>query len=210
MHVKSLANGQSLRSKGRGIARFSCGVAARVLILSILPVFGLSAATMVEYQVSTSGTSGTYQYFISGFTGVSPCANNPTLQCNNEIDIQFAVGTFVSISNGVAPADFSLLLFQPNNPPQADGDYSAFANVANPSLAGPFSVNFTLTGAAAPGAQTFFIEQFDSNGFFEGSTTGGTTLRNTGAVPEPSSWQLTGVVFIIGGLMLAARSKRAA
>jgi len=189
--------------------RFSCGQAARVLILSILPVFGLSAA-MIQYQVSTSGTSGTYQYFISGFTGVSPCANKPTLQCDNEIDIQFPVGTFVSISNGVAPADFSLLLFQPNNPPQADGDYSAFTNVANPSLVGPFSVNFTLTGAAAPGAQTFFIEQFDSSGFFEGSTTGTTTLRNIGAVPEPSSWQLAAVVLIIGGFNIVARSKRAA
>jgi hypothetical protein len=190
------------RLRGRGWGR---GQAPRVLILSALSVLGLSATT-IQYQVTTSGTTGMYQYSISGFTGISACADMPALQCNNEIDIQFDPNVFASVSNGVAPADFDLLLFQPNNPPQAAGDYSAFAPVSNPSLAGPFSVDFTLTGMGMPGAQTFFIEQFDSNGFFEGMTTGTTTLLS--GVPEPASLWLTGIALIIAGVVLALRSFR--
>lgn len=201
--MSSHANDQRLWGSAQ---RSFYGQAPRVLILSALFVFGLSATT-IQSQVTTSGTTGEYQYSISGFTGISACANNPSLQCNNEIDIQFPANVFASLSNGVAPASFSLLLFQPNNPPQAAGDYSAFALVSNPSLAGPFSVDFTLTGAAAPGVQSFFIEQFDSNGFFEGSTTGTTTLLIGGA-PEPANLWLAGVAVIIGGVVLALRSSR--
>jgi hypothetical protein len=101
------------------------------------------------------------------------------------------------------------MLFQPNDPVLAAGDYSAYALVANPSLAGPFSVNFTLTpGGPTPGAQTFFIEQFDNNGFFEGLTTGTTVLLGN-STPEPASWQLTALVLVAGGITLAVRSKRA-
>lgn len=178
----------------------------RLLLLSLLLACSLSA-TMIQFEVTTHGTTGTYQYFISGFTGTQPCPDNLALTCNDEIDIQFDPTVFSQISNGVAPASFSLLLFQPNNPPQAAGDYSALALVSNPSLAGPFSVDFTLAGMGTPGAQAFFIETFDSNGFFEGfaAPTGESTPEVVNGVPEPSSFLLCVVGFILCSIFLLIR-----
>ena len=174
----------------------------KILLLFALLAFSLSADT-IQFQVITSGTTGTYDYFVSGFTAMQPCTDNPSLECSDEIDINFDPTVFSQISNGVAPAGFNLLLFQPNNPPQAPGDYSALAVVANPSLT-PFSVDFTLTGAGTPASQTFTINEFDNNGFFEGvATSGVTTLVST--VPEPASFSLIGIGVIISGIFLGFR-----
>jgi hypothetical protein len=174
----------------------------RILLLSALFAFSLSAAT-IQFQVTTNGTTGTYKYFVTGFTAMQPCTDNSALECSDEIDIDFDAPVFSQISNGVAPAGFNLLLFQPNNPPQAPGDYSALAVVANPSLT-PFSVDFTLTGAGAPASQTFTINEFDSNGSFEGvAGSGVTTLVST--VPEPASFSLIGIGMIVGGIFLGFR-----
>src|SRR5437588_331544 len=64
------------------------------------------------------------------------------------------------------PSVISLILFQPNNPPGATGDYIALAQVNNPPLTGPFSVVFVFKGMGTPGAQPFVVEQFDQNGNF--------------------------------------------
>lgn len=184
----------------------TCRQLPRLLLLTLLLTCSLSA-TMIQFHVATNGSTGTYQYFISGFAATGQCPNNTALTCSNEIDIQFAPTVFSQISNGVATAGFSLLLFQPNNPPQAAGDYSALAIVSNPSLAGPFSVDFTLAAGGTPGAQAFFIESFDSFGFFEGfaEQTGATTQQVVGNVPEPASLLLIVVGLISGGVFLLIR-----
>jgi hypothetical protein len=174
----------------------------RILLLSAFFAFSLSAAT-IQFQATTTGTTGAYEYFVSGFTAMQPCTDNPSLECSDEIDIDFDATVFSQISNGVAPAGFNLLLFQPNNPPQAPGDYSALAVVANPSLA-PFSVDFALTGTGTPTSQTFTINEFDNNGFFEGvATSGVTTLLSS--VPEPAGFSLIGIGMIIGGIFMGFR-----
>ena len=112
--------------KSNGVPHVICRQLPRILLLSALLAVSLSATT-IQYQVTTNGTTGTYQYFVSGFVAQQSCPANQSIQCNNEIDILFDTPLFSQISNGVAPAGFDLLLFQPNNPPQAAGDYSALA-----------------------------------------------------------------------------------
>jgi hypothetical protein len=195
-----------------------CGKLPGILLFFTLCSFSLSA-TAIQYQVTSNGTTGTYQYFISGFVANQPCPNNTAIQCSNQIDIQFDPTMFVQISNGVAPAGFNLLLFQPNNPPQAPGDYSALALVNNPSLAGPFSVDFTFNPATSSGVpcsstpdfcQKFSIKSFDSNGFFEGVAEPAPELTTplVSGVPEPASLSLSGAGLIIGVLWVFATRKR--
>jgi hypothetical protein len=172
----------------------------RILLLSALLAVSLSGSPIVQYQVTTNGTTGTYQYFVSGFDFLA----------NEELDIQFGQpgsnNVFGQLSNGKAPAGFNLLLFQPNNPPQAPGDYSALAVVGHPSLAGTFSVDFTLTGTGVPGSQSFSISQFDSNGNFVSLAASGTTQLLGSGVPEPASFLPCGVALIIVGIFLARRA----
>src|SRR5438309_110376 len=110
-----------------------------------------------------------------------------TLQANEEIDIRFDPALYGTLSNGVAPPDFSLLLLQPNTPPGTFGDYSALSNVNNPSLAGPFSVDFVFLGTGAPGSQPFFINLYDRNGRFLRTVESGFTTSPGAAVPEPAT-----------------------
>ena len=186
--------------KSEGVPRVICRQLPRVLLLSALLAFSLSAGPIVQYQVTTNGTVGTYHYFVGGFDFL----------VNEALDIQFGqLGSnnlFGQLSNGVAPAGFDLKLFQPNNPPQAPGDYSALAMVDHPSLTGTFSVDFTLTGTGMPGSQVFSISQFDSNGKFVNLVASGSTQLVGSGVPEPAGFLPCGVALIIGGIFLARRA----
>jgi hypothetical protein len=200
-------SGVKLNGNGGAALHLICRPVPRILLLSALLAFSLSATTIIQYQVSTSGVTGSYQYTVTGFVATQPCPDNMAITCNNEIDIGFDPTVFDQLSNGVAPADFSLLLFQPNDPPQAPGDYSALAIVNNPSLAGPFSVAFTFNPGTSSGVpcssstdfcQNFSIESFDSNGFFEGfAATGVTTPLVVVPAPEPVGFLLSGVGLMI-------------
>ena len=195
-------------------AHVICRQLLRVLTLSALLAISLSAS-IIQYEVTTTGGSngsangatGTYQFFVSGFVfrANQPCANNPALQCSEALDIQFDPTMFGQLSNGVAPAGFDLLLFQPNNPPQAPGDYSALALVDQPSLAGQFSVDFTFIGQGTPGSQAFSIDEFDSNGGFQGVVATGETDPLASGAPEPSSISLIAAGLMAGGVLMAIR-----
>ena len=181
-----------------------------IVLLTILFAASLPATT-IQYQVTTNGLTGTYEYFVSGFTALQPCPNDPLTQCSNEIDIQFDPAIFSQISNGVAPAGFDLLLFQPNDPPQAAGDYSALAVSSSPDLAGRFSVDFTLINPVVPDGQQFFIESFDNSGLFQGfAEPPGFTTQLASNVPEPADIWLSGVGVLLFGVsrLFASRSKR--
>jgi hypothetical protein len=191
-----------------------CRQLVRVLVLSALLAISLSAS-IIQFEVTTSGgtngtangATGTYQFFVSGFVfrANQPCTNNPALECSEALDIQFDPTMFGQLSNGVAPAGFDLLLFQPNNPPQAPGDYSALALVDQPSVAGQFSVDFTFIGPGTPGSQAFSIDQFDSNGGFQGVVATGETAPLASGAPEPSSVSLIAAGLMAGGVLLAVR-----
>ena len=170
----------------------------RIALLTVLAAgvaAQLSGATVGFQVTSLGGNTFRYNYFISGFM----------FQQNQELDIFFDPARYGMLFNGVAqPAsDWSLLLFQPNNPPGAPGDYSLAARVNNPSLAGPFSVDFTFLGPVrpGPGSQPFTI--FDQN--FVPIQSGVTTPQGQGAVPEPASFSLAMAGLILGGFWAARR-----
>jgi hypothetical protein len=166
------------------------------------------ASPLIQYQVSTVGTTGTgqtlfeYNYLISGFT----------LFQNEEIDIRFDPTVFGTLSNGVAVPGFDLLLFQPNQPPGASGDYSALAG-PGASLTGTFRVDFTLAPnvTLTPNdprlVQEFFL--FDDNSgpsqHPELPFQGFTTAAPVSSVPEPWSFSLCGVALMVGGARRALR-----
>lgn len=159
-----------------------------------LPLWGclllinLSAAT-IEYQFTALPTPGQYRYTYT-FEG--------TFSQNQQIDIQFNPAIYASLFNWQAGPDWDLLVFQPNQPMGATGDYLALALVNNPSLVGPFSVDFTFVGQPQNGGpQTFSIDQFDSNGNYVGNVTTGETVRDTyESVPEPRGLALSGVALL--------------
>ena len=188
------------KPKSEGVQRASFRRLPRILLLSALLAFSLSASPIVQYQVTTHGNTGTNQYIVSGID----------ILANQELDIQFgqlgSSNLFGQLSNGKAPAGFDLMLFQPNNPPQAPGDYSALALVDHPSLSGTFSVDFTLTGTGVPGPQFFTISQFDSNGMFVSLLASGSTQLSGSAAPEPASFFPCGMALVIAGIFSARRA----
>lgn len=162
-------------------------------LCGVLLLMPLSAAT-IQYQVATTLTPGVYEYtyFING-----------SFSMNQEVDIWFDPTLYTLLANGQpTSADWDVMLFQPNSPPGYRGDYTAFANVDNPSLAGPFTVDATYTGSGTPGTQYFTIEQFDPSGLNDlGSIgSGWTTPYNADPVPEPRGFLLSAVGLLVLGL----------
>ncbi len=157
-----------------------------VLAAAICLVGNLSAAT-IKYTVTQlpGAAKYRYNYTVSGIT----------FQANQDFDVQFPATLYSSLVNGMAGSDFTLFVFDANNPPGVDGDYSAVAKVNNPSLAGPFSVDFMYLGSGLPGAQNFTIDQFDANGNFVSTISSGTTMPT---VPEPASVALSLLGLIAG------------
>jgi hypothetical protein len=184
-------------------------------ILVVASALTLQAGPIVQYQVTTVGTTSTgltqyrYNYQLSGFT----------LFVNEEIDIRFDPTLFDEIFNGVAGPGFDLLLFQPNQPPGVPGDYSALAGL-NASLSGTFSVDFTLapnvtlTANDPRLAQPFFL--FDDNPGtslhpelpFQGVVSPASPAQN-GSAPEPNSIWLCGIgMFVCGVGWVVRRNTR--
>jgi hypothetical protein len=163
----------------------------RLMVAAACLGAGLAAGATISFQTSDlpdvipGQDLREYVYTISGVT----------LQANQGIDILFNPATYGTLSNGKAGAGFDLALFQPNVPVGASGDYSALALVNNPSLAGPFSVDFVFLGPGQPGSQPFQINQFDSSGNFLRTISSGFTVA--AAVPEPNMAPLAGVSLVL-------------
>jgi hypothetical protein len=148
-----------------------------VMLWAVILRVNLSAET-IQFQVTNLAPNVfRYDYFLSGIA----------FQANEELDIRFDKALYGTLSNGVANSDFNVLLLQPNNPLGTFGDYSAIAQLDNPSLAGPFSVDFTFLGPGQPGAQPFFLHHLDSNEKVIDTIASGSTELVQSAVPEPSS-----------------------
>jgi len=155
-----------------------------------------SSAATIEYQLSVLPTPGQYRYTytIEG-----------TFSQNQVIDIQFDPTLYGSLFNGQAGSDWNLLVFQPNIPLGAYGDYSILALINNPSVAGTFSVDFTYLGTGdLGGPQMFTVDQYDANGNYISNVTTSSTIVAYDSVPEP-----TGVAFSSIGLLVICAYWRA-
>lgn len=164
-----------------------------------------SYAAAIQFKVTPlGGTAFRYTYSLSGFNFLV------NQNVNQDLDIQFDPALYGTLSNGVVGPGFSALLLQPNNPPGTSGDYIALAQVNNPSLAGPFSVDFLFKGMGTPGgAQPFRVDEFDKNGNFLRTVPGnsGLTTPFGTTVPEPGSFSLGVVALFIGGAWWTVRRR---
>jgi hypothetical protein len=172
----------------------------RTLFIVVLLLAGpmdaiLNADPVVLYDVTSTGGEYQYNYLLSGVS----------LLQNQELDIAFDPALYGQISDGVSPAGYDLLLFQPNEPPGASGDYSLLALTNNPTTVGTFSVDFTYLGTGAPPAQQFFIYD-DNTDPLQLLASGVATEVASDPVPEPSSLWLC-CVGIMAGVGLIVRRK---
>ena len=185
----------------RGISR----VLTRIAVFSVLAVSSLTAAT-VQYSVQSLGPNGMgdavfrYTYDLSGIA----------LQENQELQIRFSPVLFGELSNPVASADFDVLLFQPNDPPGAPGDFLALALVNDPSLLPAFSVDAVYFGPGTPGAQEFLINQYEFSAgtyIFLETLESGFTVAAGGVtpIPEPATSAVCGLGLLAVGLVEARR-----
>lgn len=160
------------------------GILGLVMLAGLLAA-KLPAATILFDVTDLGGGVFRYNYAVSGLS----------LLQGQELDISFDPAVYASLSNGVAPNAFDLLLFQPGSPPGAKGVYSAAALVNHPPLTGTFSVDFTLTRAGRPGPQPYTITSFDTDGMH--TVESGSTVP---AVPEVGNVFLSGTGLLICGL----------
>jgi hypothetical protein len=159
----------------------------------------LLTAGTVEYQSTNLGQNiFRYTYSLSGFA----------FQQNEELAIEFNPALFGTLSNAQVGSGFMATLLPTNNPPGASGIYSALALVANPSLAGPFSVDVVYLGQGMPGAQAFSINQYDQDlNFITTLESGVTTPLGAPAVPEPGTCSLIGAGLLAAAFGLRRRRK---
>ena len=146
----------------------------------------------------------------SSMLQVNYLLSNFTFLANQELDIQFDPSLFGTLSNPTAPSGFTINLFQPDNPPGAAGDFSAL-NKSGGTVTGSFSVDAVYLGSGTPGPQEYTISQFDSQGNFISQVSSGFTVASGDTtVPEPGSFWLGSLGFMIGGAwwMIRRRARR--
>jgi hypothetical protein len=170
-------------------------IVLRVILLAGV-IVGSSSAGAIQYHVVNLGQN-TFRitYSVSDFS----------FEENQELAIEFDPVAYQSLSNGIAPAGFDLLLLQPNNPLGAFGIFSALALINNPVLSGIFSVDVVLTGSGRPGEQSYAINQLDENGILLSTISSGATVDAT--TPEPATLPIAGVALLIGGVLPAVRRR---
>ena len=183
---------------------------ARLPLCVTLLATTLGAAT-VKFEVTKLDTSVTgtavqgvggesanllrYTYYLSDIA----------LQCDQELNIRFDPALFGSLSNGTGSPGFDVLLFQPNQPAGAFGDFSALSMMDQTSETSRFSVDFLYLGSGVSGPQPYFINQFDANGGFRTLESGFTSPAQTAPVPEPGTLALCGAVLLAFGASRAVR-----
>jgi len=164
------------------------------LLFASVTVGTLSAGTVAWQTMDLGGDNYRITYSITGISFL----------INQEFDIQFDPTVYQQLSNGVAPAGFDVLLFQPNNPPGTPGDLSAVSLTDYPDLSAGFSVDVLMAGTARPGIQQYSINQLDANGVIVSTVASGVT---TAAVPEPATLLMVGLALLIGGALPPIRRR---
>lgn len=146
---------------------------------------GTAQAVTIEYHVQDLGNdSFRIQY------DVEPVAFDE----NQELEIRFHPALYRNLSNPLVSLGFDVLLFQPDDPPGADGRFSALALVDIPAVSHTFAVDVRMQAGYVPGVQEFAINQLDARGLVLETVVSGHTSVPT---PEPSALPLIGAVLLI-------------
>lgn len=177
------------------------GRSAIELLISMLLLAGLASAGSVGFTATdlhVSDGSGREQYQIVW------TVFGDTFLTNYQLDIRFDPSLYGAISNGVAPAGFTVQLLQPNNPPGTFGDYKAEANSNMASFnttgfqANVFSVN-------PPVSQLWAIDLLDNSGAIISVIDSGITF----AIPEPATLPVAGMALLLTAVGAVRRRRRA-
>ena len=188
-----------------------------LLLLGGLFLTHLSADS-VQYQLTSLG-GGTYQYqyFLSGNF------NPPDPGTYLALDITFDTSYSNLVNTSTLSSNWLSFVLQPvpGNPP-GPGDYIAEAKIVNPPLNGTFSVKFAYSPVggdpAVPGSQAWMEDEFNKSdgSIFQSSAplpSGLTTpqsIADPAAVPEPSSFALSGMLLaVLIGFAVRAKAHRA-
>ena len=174
----------------------------RVVLRAVLlagVIWGSSSAGTIQYHVVDLGqNSFRLTYSVSDFSFLE----------NQELAVEFDPALYQSLSNGITPAGFDLLLLQPNNPFGAFGIFSALALINDPVLSAIFSVDVVLAGAGRPGEQRFEINQLDDNGVLLSTISSGVTVAvDATTTPEPATLPIAGLALLIGGVLPVVRRR---
>jgi hypothetical protein len=171
-----------------------------LLFIGGLIVTNLSAIT-IDYTLSNvAGNVYEYTYAISG-----------SFNANEAIFIDFPTNS-PSDSNVTIedpPVSGFTATYQPGFGGGQPNDVEYMSQVNNPSLAGPFVVEFTYTGTGQPGAQNYDVNQYDSNlNLQQTVVVNGTTMIEADPVPEPSGLGLGAMALLVMGACWAVRRMR--
>lgn len=170
----------------------------------------LGAAT-VKFEVTKLDTSvtGTSAQVVGGGAAslqrYTYYLSDIALLCDQELNIRFDPARFGSLSNGTGSPGFDVLLFQPNQPAGAFGDFSALSTMDQTAKTSSFSVDFIYLGSGVSGPQPYFINQFNANGGFTTLESGFTSPARPADVPEPGTMALCGAVLLVCGAWRASR-----
>lgn len=176
-------------------------------LLSALLATSLGAAT-VKYEVVLLDTPAGSGGVSAGGPQKARCTYyllDVALLSNQELNIRFDPALFGTLSNPTGSPGFSLLLFQPNQPIGAFGDFSALSLMNQSVPSASFSVDFLYLGPGIAGPQPFYINQFNDSGGFTTLEAGTTLPEAPSQVPEPTTLALCGVALIACGTWRAAR-----
>jgi hypothetical protein len=172
-----------------------------------LPLYGaLLAATLaaatIQVQVTDLGFAGGG----AGNPGASVQLQRFTyhlsdiaLQRDQELNIRFNPALFGALSNPTAGPGYHVLLFQPNQPAGAFGDFSALSLIDQPGASSDFTVDFVYLGPGVASPQPYFINQFEADGGFTTLESGFTSLAAPSEVPEPATLALCGAALLLCG-----------
>jgi len=177
----------------RGCARL---LQTALLTTSVLAVPTLSAQTLFFQATDQADTTPgqdlwRYSFSITGFN----------FQAGQGFSVFFdplSIPSLQALPPSVGP-DWSILSIQPDSILRQPGYYDALALRSNPSLAGPFTVDFVWQGAGTPGAQPFTIYDTDFSTLVAGQAV---------LVPEPGISLLAGLG--LGALFLRRKRNRLA
>jgi hypothetical protein len=185
-------------SKQLGFGLPLCGILIAATLAAATIKVDVASLGVIDGGPGNPGTSVQLQRFTYHLSDIA-------LQRDQELNIRFDPALFGPLSNPTAGPGYHVLLFQPNQPLGAFGDFSALSLVDQPGATSDFTVDFVYLGAGVVGPQPYFINQFEADGGFATLETGFTSQALPSQVPEPATFALCGVALLLCGAWRSGR-----